>query len=213
MRRHGLGPTSSNLKSHPTWSARAAVLAVVVLVGIIAAACNSSPSASTSTTSTTAVANFSTLITEGQAAQNAGDSSQAESFYDQALALQPNNSIALYDLADLQQVALNDPAAAKANYEKAIANSPNFENALFNLAIIVTSTDPTQAEGYYNRVLKIDPKNAAAHLNLGYVLIQLGQKAAGDAQIREAAKLDPVYDNRLPTTTGPTSTSSGTSTT
>jgi Flp pilus assembly protein TadD len=50
-------------------------------------------------------------------------------------------------------------------------------------------------------VIAIDAKNAAAHLNLGYVLITLGQKAAGDAEIRTAAKLDPAYDNRLPAAT------------
>lgn len=205
MGSHALGTAADRIGRRRR---RAAVVGALAVVATVAAACNSSGSGSGGgNTGTTTKVSFNTLITEGQAAQNAGDSTQAETYYNEALAMQPNNAIALYDLADLEQVSLGNDTAAEANYKKAIATNPNFENALFNLAILVTPSNPTEAEGYYNRVLAIDPKNAAAHLNLGYVLITLGKKAAGDAQIRKAATLDPAYDNRLPATSGASGTS------
>lgn len=181
--------------------ARVSSVAALALLAGIAAACNSAASPGGST-GTTAPASFNTLIAEGQAAQNAGDASQAETFYKQALAKEPNNATALYDLGDLQQIDLNDPIDAEKNYQKALLVDPNFENALFNLAILVTKSDPTEAENYYRQIIKIDPKgSASSHLNLGYIEISLGQQAAGEAEIREAAALDPAFDNRLPTTT------------
>jgi len=170
------------------------------VLGLLAAACTQSAGpASTSS------ASVNTLIADGQAAQDAGQASLAQTYYDEALAKAPTNATARYDLADLEQLVLGEPAEAEANYRKALAAAPGFTNAWFNLAILLTPTKPAEAAADYRKVIALDPKgSAAAHLNLGFLLRSEGQIAAGNAELRTAVRLDPSLAARVAGILAPT---------
>jgi tetratricopeptide (TPR) repeat protein len=140
-------------------------------------------------------------LTAGIAAQNAGDYATATQDYNKVLTVDPQNATAMYDLGDVDQIQ-NLDAAAKTEYLQALAIDPNFISAMYNLATIEASTSPNDARVLYDQIIKLSPRYAAAHFNLGYVLISLGQQKAGLAQINVGVRLDPSLASRVtPTTT------------
>lgn len=144
---------------------------------------------------TAATQSVSSELIAGIAAQDTGRYSAAALDYQKVLAKQPNNVYALFDLGDAQQFQ-NQDASAAMHYREALALDPNFESAMYNLATLDASTNPNEAKALYDQVLSISPNDADAHFNLGYVLISLHQKAAGEGQIKIAVKLDPSLKSR-----------------
>jgi len=140
-------------------------------------------------------------LTAGIAAQNAGDYATATQDYNKVLAAQPQNATALYDLGDVDQLQ-NLDATATTEYKEALAIDPNFISAMYNLATLEAGSTPNDARVLYDQIIKLSPRYAAAHFNLGYVLISLGQQKAGLAEINEGVRLDPSLASRVtPTTT------------
>src|ERR1700722_11419019 len=95
----GLKQRSQHLIRRPAMSRHLLVAPALVLVAIVAAACgggNGSANGPT-VTSTGGTTQISTLLSQGLAAQNAGNLSTAISDYNQILAVQPANQYALYD--------------------------------------------------------------------------------------------------------------------
>jgi len=63
---------------------------------------------------------------------------------------------------------------------------------------------PAEAEQLYRRLLAVNPMYAAAHLNLGFLLRQLGRESEAGAELATAAQLDPkLAQERAPTAAGP----------
>jgi len=183
----GLGKT---LRSHGIGGrmARAAALVATLAMGTLGlASCGSSSPSDTASTD----------LVAGIAAQKAGAYGIATTDYEKVLKIQPNNVYALYDLGDVEQF-LHQDAAAKTHYLMALAVSPKFSNALYNLAILDAKSDPRQAKVLFLQVIALTPNDAAARLNLGKVLLALGEKKAGDAQINLAIKLDPSLKHDAP---------------
>jgi tetratricopeptide (TPR) repeat protein len=167
------------------------VAAVGVTSALLLSACGSTPSASQTVAQE---------LTAGVAAQNAGDYASASQYYLKVLASEPKNATALYDMGDIDQLqSLN--AAAKARYEAALAVDPNFISAMYNLATLEAATSPNDARVLYDQVIKLSPKYANAHFNLGYVLLSLGDRRAGLAEINEGVRLDPSLKSRVTTST------------
>jgi tetratricopeptide (TPR) repeat protein len=167
-------------------------VAVGVTSALLLAACgSSSPSASQT---------IAQDLTAGIAAQNAGNYASANQYYEKVLISQPTNATALYDLGDVAQLQ-NLESVAKARYLAALSADPNFLSAMYNLAVLEATATPNSARVLYEKIIKLDPKYADAHFNLGYVLISLGQHSAGLAQINEGIKLDPTLKSRVVTTT------------
>lgn len=173
------------------WTRGLSFVAVGVTSALLLSACGSSPSSSQS---------IAQNLTAGIAAQNAGNYASATQYYNKVLASDPKNATALYDLGDVDQLQ-NLLVAAKAEYLAALAIDPNFISAMYNLATLEASTSPNEARVLYEQIIKLSPKYADAHFNLGYVLISLGQKSAGLAQINEGVRLDPTLRSREVTTT------------
>lgn len=170
-----------------TGSAVAAVAAAGI--AFVAAACSSQ----------TPAQKANGLLAKGIAAQRAGDLSSATGYYNQVLAIQPNNYYALYDLGDVEETQ-NQNANAEYHYRAALAVNPNYAPALYNLAILETASAPVSAENLYQQVLAVQPNNAAAHLNLGFLQIKLGQVAEGRKNVAIADKLEPSFKSiALPT--------------
>ena len=168
--------------------ARAGVLAAALSIGTVGLASCGGPSSS---------ATASQDLSAGIAAQKAGDFGTASTDYEKVLKIEPKNVYALYDLGDVEQFQHQD-AAAQTHYLMALAVSPKFENALYNLAILDAKADPRQAKVLYLQVIALTPHDAPAHLNLGKVLLALGEAKAGDAQINLAIKLDPSLKHDAP---------------
>ena len=154
-------------------------------------ACGSSPASTDSSQSE------SQLLAAGLQAQTAGQYSVATTDYQQVLKDDPRNKYAYYDLGLIYQTEGNS-AQAESNYRAALAIDPNFQNAIFNLATVRTSQAQQEAMQLYQHVVQLNPSWAEAHLNLGFVLIQLGQKAQGKAELAIAVKLKPELISRIP---------------
>jgi tetratricopeptide (TPR) repeat protein len=166
----------------------AGLIAIGVLSAAALSACGSSPSSASLTAAQD--------ISAGIASQGAGEYATAAQYYEKALALQPKSAVALYNLGDVEQLE-NLDAAAKSHYLAALAIDPNFISALYNLATLEATPSPAEAEALYLQVIKLSPNDADAHFNLGYVLISLGQRKAGLAQINRGIKLNPALASRV----------------
>ena len=183
------------------WSRALGVVAVGVTSALLLSACGSSGSSTQS---------IDQDLTAGIAAQNAGNYTSATADYEKVLALDATNATALYDIGDVDQLQ-NLDADARARYLAALAVDPNFISAMYNLATLEANTTPNSARVLYQQIIRLQPSYADAHFNLGYVLLALGQKAAGEAEINEGVRLDPSLKSRVVTTT--TTTPKSTTTT
>ena len=136
-------------------------------------------------------------LNAGLAAQAAGNLTQAGTDYKSAIAGDAENKYAYYDLGLVQQL-MGQLAASEANYRAALRLDPNFVPALFNLAILRTSPSPFEAEELYRQVISLEPKDAVAYLNLGFLLRSQGSVVEGNAELHTAVSLDPSLANRIP---------------
>jgi tetratricopeptide (TPR) repeat protein len=159
------------------------VLAVSVLaLGL--ASCGSPPTAAS-------------LVSQGLQAQLAGDNTTAESTYQQAIKLDPNNAVAHYDLGTVYD-RQGDKSQAISQYTATLVIEPTFTDALFNLADDTASSDPTSAANLYLRVLALQPSFAAAWLNLGFILEGEGNAADAKADWAKAVALDASLASHIP---------------
>jgi len=132
----------------------------------------------------------STILSQGLAAQLKGDDAAASADYLAVIARQPGNYVAWYDLGVIAQKK-SDAGSAAHDYDEALAANPNYVPALFNLAILETKLDPAKAATLYQQILALQPTNAGAHLNYGFLLESMGQTVAGKSEIAHALALDP----------------------
>ena len=138
------------------------------------------------------------LVQQGLQAQGVGKTTQALSDFQAAIAKDPTNTFAYYDLGVLYQQRLNQPALAATEYRKAILANPTYKPALFNLAIIETQTDPPGAIDLYNQLLRMNPNDANVNFNLGLLLIAQNQQVPGHADLKRAIQLNPALASRVP---------------
>jgi Flp pilus assembly protein TadD len=137
------------------------------------------------------------LVSQGLKAQLAGDASTAESTYQQAIKLDPNNAVAHYDLGTVYDRQGSTAQAVK-EYTTALVIEPTFADALFNLAVDTTGTDPAGAEKLYQRVLALQPGFAAAWLNLGFILQSQGDAVVARSDWVKAVALDASLASHVP---------------
>jgi tetratricopeptide (TPR) repeat protein len=137
------------------------------------------------------------LLTAGLAAQGKGDVATATSDYRKLLDLDPKNEFAYYNLGLIDQQA-GRSAQAENEYRQSLTSDPNFEVALFNLAILRTKPAPQEAVDLYRHAITLAPKDAGAHLNLGFLLESLGQRQEGVSELKLAVGIDPKLSTRVP---------------
>jgi tetratricopeptide (TPR) repeat protein len=137
------------------------------------------------------------LVSQGLKAQLAGDESTAESTYQQAIKLDPNNAVAHYNLGTVYDRQGNTSQAVT-EYTATLVISPSFTDALFNLAVDTAASDPAGAQRLYLRVLALQPTFAAAWLNLGFIVRDEGRLAAAQADWAKAVALDASLASHVP---------------
>jgi len=177
---------SRSVRARPL-SLRLAVGAIAVSVAV--AACGN--------TSKSKQSSADKLLQQGLTAQGAGNLDQARQDYLGVLKLDPTNKFAYYDLGVIAQ-QLGDANGAADNYHKALNVDANYKPAMFNLAVLETPIAPQTAISLYRQLLALNPNDANVHLNLGFVLKQVGQTADGDAELAAAVRINPAMASRLP---------------
>ena len=133
-------------------------------IALVAVACSSGGDSGTSSSA-------SGLISQGLSAESAGQTQQAVKDFTAAVAKDPTNAIAYYDLGVIYQQNLSNSAQAATEYNKALLANPSYKPALFNLAIVDTQSDPQAAVTLYNKLLAINPKDPNVLFNLGLLMI------------------------------------------
>lgn len=137
------------------------------------------------------------LVWAGMKAQGAGQVTQAADDYHKALALDPRNKFAYFDLGVIDQSAGRN-STAELEYRTALQFDANFAEALYNLAVLRAPVAPAEAADLYRRAAAVKPSFADAHLNLGFLLISMGQKAEGKAELDRAVAIRPSLASRVP---------------
>ncbi|MBW1989477.1 MAG: tetratricopeptide repeat protein, partial [Deltaproteobacteria bacterium] len=124
---------------------------------------------------------------------NQGRYALAAEQYNQTLALDPDNLLALYNLGVLYHQAGRPDLAADC-LQKALAVQPGYMDALNELGVVYLDAGLLdKAEDTFRRALAINPDSAPAYANLGVVLMRMGRvKDAVQAEF-EAIQIDPEY--------------------
>lgn len=133
------------------------------------------------------------LVAEAQNYFSMRQYDKAEADYQQILQHDPNNGLALANLAaiEMQENKLSD---AEQHLRVALAQNPN---DAYNLSIYGYLEFREQkfddALDALNRAAKLDPKNPQIENYLGVTLSQKGQQAQAEEALRTAVELDPNY--------------------
>jgi tetratricopeptide (TPR) repeat protein len=138
------------------------------------------------------------LVEQGIGATSDGHFAQAVARYESALAKNPLDVDAPYDLGVLYQQSLHNPGLAAMYYADALRLDPTYKPAMFNLAIVDSSRDPQEAIALYHQLLAVNPNDANAAFNLGLLLIAHNQSVEGHADLKKALLLNPALTSRLP---------------
>lgn len=133
------------------------------------------------------------LLNEARAALALKDLNGAAAKYDAVLSTEPDNVVALSNLAAIryQQGRVDE---AEQNLRKAIAATPNDSNTRSLLGVVCFRKGLIEdAFNELTRAVALDPRNAEAHNYLGIVLSEKGWSAAGEQEIRRSIELNPQY--------------------
>lgn len=185
--------TSSRDASRPRLVTALRLVPVFLVVALAATACSKA-----ATPPTSPAKSADKLVTQGLSAQATGNTTAAVSDFNAAIAANPADTYAYYDLGVLYQTTLDNSTQAADEYNKALLANPAYRPALFNLAILETPTDPGGAIALYNKILAINPNDADTNFNLGLLLIGQNQSAPGHADLEKAIMLDPSLSSRVP---------------
>jgi tetratricopeptide (TPR) repeat protein len=119
----------------------------------------------------------------------------AISHYKEALKIQPNCSLVLFNLG----TAFSDKKEYNEAYlylTKSIKFNPKRTEARMNLANVASIQGKfDEAVSQYNKILEIHPDNANAHYNLAHVMTAQGKLDEAVSQYEEALRINPRYSN------------------
>jgi len=128
----------------------------------------------------------------GDAAQTQGNGTSAEKRYRQALAVEPDQVLALNNLAMLLVQQKKPGAVALA--ERAVKAAPDQPALLDTLAQALASEDKlSQAVETQRRAVTLSPNDPTLQLSLARYLLQTGDKAQAKAELDKLVKLGPGF--------------------
>ena len=112
---------------------------------------------------------------------DAGDYADAISYYDRAIALDPDDAAA-YHSRGIAKDGQGDYAGAIADYDRAIALDPDYADAYHNRGVTKSEQgDYAGAIADYNRVIALDPDNVAVYDDRAVAKAGLGDYAGAIA--------------------------------
>jgi Tfp pilus assembly protein PilF len=174
----------------------AIAVALLAFSFAISSCSGGSPTSSTSHTTTTG-GTANPILTRAVSELNHGDVALAVANFLEVVKTQPSNHIAWYDLGVIAAKAGQNTQAVN-DYLSSLSGDKTYVPALYNLAILETGSHPQTAVELYLKALKIEPGDADAHLNIGFLYETMGNQAAGEEQIAKAVQLDPSLNARVP---------------
>lgn len=121
----------------------------------------------------------------------AGDFEEAFEVFTAGLSLEPEATVLRVALGNLH-LRRNDRAGAGAAFCAAHRAAPQRRDATMGVAkVLELSGAYDRAVEFYRRVLELRPGDPIAHVGLGRCLVELGERAAGEASLRAASRSDP----------------------
>lgn len=127
---------------------------------------------------------------EGTRLSAEGKEDEAIECYLQALAINPNDPITLYDLGNSYCFHKNDFKSAKIQYQKAVELNPKYEKAWYGLGTAeLRMRDYKSAEAALLRALALKPDDMDANYNLGDVYYKTGSLQNCQTRLQKAASL------------------------
>lgn len=124
--------------------------------------------------------------------------SQALADFERAVALAPDFALAHFMLGVTRyRIARTNSTdsrvlltAAQHSFQRAIELSPSMALAYYNIGVIYADLqDPTSAISAFTHAIELKPDFGEAYFNRGYVYFQLGNHAAGSADLSTAGQL------------------------
>lgn len=133
-------------------------------------------------------------LQKGVVAQDSGRVDEARVSYFAALSHDPANKLAFYNLGQIAR-AQQKFSIAEGYYRQAMDLDAKDANVLFGLAYSVMARfapNYPEAIDLYQKVIAIQPNNAAAHYNLGLVLRATDRAKEAEPEFQRAFQLDPA---------------------
>jgi predicted Zn-dependent protease len=101
---------------------------------------------------------------------------KARNYFEKALSLDPNNLMVKTNMA-MTYVDTPTPMKGISLLREVIEQEPTFVPAIFNLGILaIKSNQFGKGQERFTQILKLEPNNYKAALNLGFCLAQLDKK-------------------------------------
>ncbi len=130
--------------------------------------------------------NVAALAQAGDAEAVLGDRLAADADYRQALARSPGDVRARLGQGKMQ--LRDDPHAAEATFRAVLAGSPRDPSVLNDLGYVLDLQERhTEAQGYYQQAITLDPGRISSRVNLALSLALSGQAARAEAMMRDIA--------------------------
>jgi tetratricopeptide (TPR) repeat protein len=134
------------------------------------------------------------LVNEGVLHVRLGDFAAAFACYEQALALDPANSMA-FNNRGYSYLRAQQYEAAAGDFRQALVLNPEFAYSYANLGLaLLMLGQPEQGLGHIHTSLQLDETNSYAYRNLGIYHLQRGELTAARQQFDHAWTLDPDTD-------------------
>ena len=131
------------------------------------------------------------LSNYGKALADAGNASEALTYYDKAIKLNPRFYDAYYNRGNAR-VNLGDYKRAIADYKETLMINPDHSNGHYNLGnALARGGNLTEAVVQLKEAVRLKPRSAEYQNNLGYVLALLGKEGEAITHFREAIRLKP----------------------
>lgn len=131
------------------------------------------------------------ILERGEALGAAGRIEEAIAVFEAGLRAFPTADGFRVSLAYLH-LRLNDLQAARALFKQVRKAAPGRQDAMVGLAQVLALEGAHRcAVGLYRKALAIRPDNAAARIALGRSLLELGDREAGEAELKLAAGQTP----------------------
>ncbi len=135
--------------------------------------------------------NFDQLVVQGNAALQAGQYSQAETIWRQALQLNPKSAYAYNNLGNALRAQHKLDQAIIA-FNQAIKLDPSFASPYNNRGLIYSANkDYDRAFADFNQAIKLDPSFASPYNNRGLIYSDKKDYDHAIADFNQAIKLDP----------------------
>jgi Tfp pilus assembly protein PilF len=149
-------------------------------------------------TSSTINASYAALVSAGVKQLGDGNPAAASKLFQQAIARNPGDAVAYYDLGVAYQRE-DHPRQALRQYRLAIQRDPQYVPALYNEAVLLTGRDNPTAMFLYRQVIALKPHSPTALLNLGLLEATAGGvERQAYRHLTLAMRLDPSLRTLVP---------------